>query len=336
MSRLMVVGILWLGTISSPSANAAEVGWVDTILPPASRSHDFGTVVRGSKIRHVFVLANTTSSQVRILEWRTKCGCTDVKAGAKVIPPGTQTTLEATIDTTRFTGPKKSGLTLVFSEPSFVQIDLNLDCFIRGDITMNPGLFDFGVVRRGKETPTAKLVLTYAGGRPDWEITQMKTRTAQVKVTSTEQSRTPDGQINFLLTAELQPDIPNGSFKDEVKLFNNEQKEAPLPISVVANIQSAVSMAPSIINFGPVKPGKSVTKIVMVRGSEPFSIKKVSPSKPELEVASPGDQTKPIHNLTLKFTAPTQAGPYHATMDVVTNLDNEPPAQLKTFATVVP
>jgi hypothetical protein len=336
MSRVLLVGILWLGTISFADARADQVSWVDVVLPPASRSYDFGTVVRGSKIRHVFTIANSTGSQVRIADWRTKCGCTDVKAGAKVIPPGTQTTLEATIDTTKFTGPKRSGLTLVFAEPSFVEIDLNLTCFIRGDITANPGLIDFGVVRRGKASPKATLVLSYAGGRPDWEIKQIKTRTAYVKIVSTEQGRSAGGQVNYLLTAELQSDPPNGLFKDEAKIISNEVVETPLPITIVANIQSAVSVAPSIINFGPVKPGQTVTKTLIVRGSEPFSIRKVSPSKPELKLDAPGDQAKPVHSLTLKFIAPSQTGPYHATIDLETSLANEPPAQLKTFATVIP
>jgi hypothetical protein len=336
MSRVLLVGVLWLGSISLADARAQQAGWVDTVLPPASRSYDFGTVVRGSKIRHVFTIANTTNSQVRIADWRTKCGCTDVKAGAKVIPPGTQTTLEATIDTTKFTGPKRSGLTLVFAEPSLVEIDLNLTCFIRGDVTVNPGLIDFGVVRRGKETPTKTLVLTYAGGRPDWEIKQIKTRTAHVKIVSTEQGRSADGQVNYLLTATLQSDLPNGAFKDEAKISSNEPRGTPLPITVVASIQSAVSVAPSIINFGPVKPGQTVAKTVILRGSEPFTIQKVSPSEPDLKFDAPADQAKPVHTLTLKFTAPSQTGPYHATMDVRTSLENEPLAHLKTFATVIP
>ena len=85
---------------------------------------------------------------------------------SRVIPPGTQTTIEATIDTTRFQGPKASGLTLVLDRPAFDQIDLNMTCFIRGDIALNPGQIDFGTVRPTGKLPSAALTLTYAGG-PD-------------------------------------------------------------------------------------------------------------------------------------------------------------------------
>lgn len=336
MSRLMLVGVVWIGAGLASTARAQSTSWVDAVLPPEARSYDFGTVVRGSKIRHVFTIANTTGGRIRIADWRTKCGCTDVKAGAKVIPPGTQTTLEATIDTTKFTGPKRSGLTLVFAEPNFVEIDLNLTCFIRGDVTANPGLIDFGVVRRGAKSPTQTLVLSYSGGRPDWEITQIKTQTAFVKIVSTEQGRSADGQVSYRLSAVLQSDPPNGTFKDEAKIFSNENRDAPLPITIVAKIQGAASIAPSIINFGPVKPGQTVSKTVMVRGAEPFTITRIAPSEPEIKVDAPTEQARTVHNLTLKFTAPSRPGPYHATMDVQTSFANEPPAHLKTFATIVP
>ena len=61
-----------------------------------------------------------------------------------MIPPGTQTTVEATLNTTNFQGYKASGLTLILDRPAFVEVDLNLTCFIRGDIVMNPGQIDFG------------------------------------------------------------------------------------------------------------------------------------------------------------------------------------------------
>ena len=70
------------------------------------RTHDFGIVARGSQVRYSFPVINRTEMEVRIVDWKTKCGCTNVRVGSKVIPPGTQTTIEATIDTTRFQGHK--------------------------------------------------------------------------------------------------------------------------------------------------------------------------------------------------------------------------------------
>ena len=56
-----------------------------------------------------------------------------------------------------------------------------MTCFIRDDVTLNPGQIDFGTVRRSDNLPTTALTLTYSGGRPGWEIAEMKTQTAKVK-----------------------------------------------------------------------------------------------------------------------------------------------------------
>ncbi len=333
MRRTMLMGLLGM-VISSPAVRAQGLDWVASALP--ERAYDFGTVARGSQIRHAFPLINRSDQEIRIADWRTKCGCTDVRVGAKVIPPGTQTTIEATIDTTKFLGYKPSGLTLIFDRPAFVEIDLNLTCFIRGDIVMNPGQMDFGIVRRSDKMPPASLTLTYAGGRSDWEVTKMKTQSSKVKAELRELSRTADGQINYTLTATLQPGVSNGYFKDEITLLTNDQSSPSIPISVVANIQSAVAVTPSIINFGGLRPGQSVSKTIVVRSKEPFSITRLSPSQEDLQPAEDERGPRAAHQLKLTFKAPEQTGPYHATLTIETDIKDEPPALLKTFATVVP
>ena len=288
MCRMMLIGLLGI-VVSSPAVQAQNLDWVASALP--ERAYDFGTVARGSQLRHAFPLINRSDQEIRIADTQTKCGCTNVRIGAKVIPPGTQTTIEATIDTTRFLGYKPSGLTIIFDRPAFVRVDLNLTCFIRGDIVMSPGQVDFGIVRRSDKMPPATLTLTYAGGRSDWEVTKMKTVSSKVKAELRELSRTADGQINYSLTATLQPGVSNGYFKDEITLLTNDQTSPSIPISVVANIQSAVAVTPSIINFGGVQPGQSVTKVVVVRSAQPFSITKLSTSEEDLQASEDDKDT---------------------------------------------
>jgi hypothetical protein len=333
MHRLMVLG-LWGFLVLCPAAFGQGLDWVAPALP--ERAYDFGTVARGSQLRHAFPLVNRTEEEIRIVDWRTKCGCTNVRVGAKTVPPGTQTTIEATIDTTKFLGYKPSGLTLIFDRPAFVEVDLNLTCFIRGDIVMNPGQIDFGIIRRSDKMPPAALTLTYAGGRSDWEVTRMKTQSAKVKAELREVSRTADGQINYTLTATLQPGVSTGYFKDEITLVTNDQNSPTIPISVVANIQGGVAVTPSIINFGGLHAGQTVSKTVLVRSSQPFTITRLSPSQEELQPAESETGPRPVHTLTLTFKAPERTGPHHAILTIETDLKDEPPAQLKTFATIVP
>ena len=46
--------------------------------------------------------------------------------------------------------------------------------------------------------------------------------------------------------------------------------------------------------------------------------------------------SKTIHSVNFTFKAPSQPGPFHATVEVQPDLKDEPPAKVTVFATVVP
>ena len=166
----------------------------------------------------------------------------------------------------------------------------------------------------------------------------MKTQSDKVKAEAREVSRSVDGQINWQITATLQPGIANGYFKDQITLVTNDTPAQTIPISVVANVQSAISLTPSIINLGRVRPGETITRanVVHVRSSSPFSLSKLSASSPALEAEEIKPGAAVDHILNLKLKAPQETGGFHAVLKVETDLKDEPVSQLKVFATVAP
>ncbi len=332
MRRVMI--LLATSAVLAARPSAAQP-WIDAVLP--ERQFDFGTVARGSKIHHAFKLINRTSQDIHIATWETKCGCTEVRVGAREIPPATQTTIEAVIDTSRFQGFKSSGLTLVIDRPEYARVDLNLTCFIRGDIMFNPGQVDFGIVQRTAQ-PTVSLTMSYTGGQPNWGVTRMVTQSTHVTAKVQEQARSADGQVTYRLTTTLKPTVPSGYFKDEITLFTNDPSTPTIPVSVTANVQSAVSVSPSIINLGHVRPGEVIKKTMLVRSNQaqPFKLTALKANRDELTANLDSDSARPLHLVNIIFTAPKQPGPYNAVFKIVTDLRDEPPAKLTVFATVTP
>ncbi|HEX8202396.1 MAG TPA: DUF1573 domain-containing protein [Isosphaeraceae bacterium] len=306
--------------------------WVATVFP--ERSKDLGTVARGSKVRHAFRIVNTTNQDIRILNWRTKCGCTEVRVGAREIPPGTQTVVEAVLDTTKFQGYKASGLTLVLERPQFLEVDLDLTCFIRGDVMLSPGSIDFGVVGRAGK-PTLALNLSYAGGQPDWQVTKMQTVTSALTATLQELGRS-EGAVQYQIVATLDPAAAPGYFKDELTLLTNDPASPRIPISVAAVVQAGVTLSPSIINLGHVRPGATIQKTVLMRAAQPFQVTAVKPTRGDIQATRPPAAARPIQALTVAVKVPDRPGPYNAVLEVTTDLKDEPPVSLTTFATVDP
>lgn len=317
-----------------PSA-AFSQSWVDSVMP--ERSFDFGNVARGTKVRHAFKVVNRLDQPLRIVDWRTKCGCTEVRVGAREVPPGAQTIVEAVIDTTKFLGPKSSGLTLVFDRPTYAEVELNTTCYIRGDITISPGTADFGVVSRASgNKPALSFSLVYAGAQPNWGITRMQTRSAQLNAKLHERSRSPGGQVQYQLDATLDPKGLAGFFRDEITLYTNDPSGPAIPLAVTATIQSAVAVTPSSLLLGQVKAGQEVKKTLLVRAARPFRVLAVKSDKDEVTFSPNADDEKPVHTVNLTFKAPQAAGGFSTTCEVSTSLEGEPPARVALFATVVP
>jgi hypothetical protein len=243
--------------------------------------------------------------------------------------------IEATLDTTRFQGHKASGLTLTFDRPNYLEKDLNMNCFIRTDVMVTPGGAEFGVVARGS-TPQVVLNLNYYGGHADWGVTKLQTISPHVEAKLQELSRSPGGVVSYQLVAQMKPSAPAGYFKDEITLQTTDQTAPVIPISVTANVQAAVTVAPAILNLGRIKAGQSVTRDVLIRSGKPFRITGSEATRPDLSIGKLPESAAPFHKVTVTFKAPSTEGPFHATLDLTTDLKDEPPAKLTAFATVVP
>ena len=99
------------------------------------------------------------------------------------------------------------------------------------------------------------------------------------------------------------------------------------PISVSANLQTAVTVSPSVLNLGRLRPGEVVKKTVLVRSSQPFKLTELQPSQAELSATPDPDGARPMHTVNLTFKAPAASGPYHAICEIATDVKDEPAAE---------
>jgi hypothetical protein len=101
-------------------------------------------------------------------------------------------------------------------------------------------------------------------------------------------------------------------------------------------VQSAVTISPSVLNLGRVRPGQVIRKSILVRASQPFRLAALKASAEDLSVTADADEARPAHTVNLTFKAPERPGPYHGICEITTDLKDEPVARVSTFATVGP
>ncbi|WP_169976682.1 DUF1573 domain-containing protein [Tautonia rosea] len=331
-----ILGLLLVSAMASQVQAQSATEWVEAVFP--ERSHNFGTVAKGSVLRHNFKITNRTNREVRISGWKPMCGCTDVNLGAQAIPPGAQTTLEVVFDTTKFSGYKATGLTLYLEQPSARTIDYSLTSFIQDEIEVTPGVLDFGDLKRGG-TAEKIVTLRYRGGQKNWRVIDMRHANSSLSAELQEVPRPGNDGVEYRLVARLDPNrLRNGNFRDQITLITNDEQRKTIPLSVVARVSPEVSLSPAVLNLGSVRAGQRVERTVLLRGSTPFRVMETKAVEGAIAVsgASP-DTSRPLHQIKVAIeTPPASNGAYHAILEIETDHPDEPPVRLTAFATVVP
>lgn len=95
----------------------------------AERSFDFGDIVQGDKVEHVFVMENTGNEPLILSDVRTTCGCTAPEWPRDPIPPGQKADLRVVFNSTGKMGMQNKVITVMSNAvtgPARVKIVTNV------------------------------------------------------------------------------------------------------------------------------------------------------------------------------------------------------------------
>jgi hypothetical protein len=299
------------------ASTAAAQDWAVKMFDHTS--HDFGAVARGAKVEHIFTIENIYEEPAEIESIRSSCGCTSTQLTRNRLETWQKAALTAAVDTRNFLGQKDSTITVVFSKPFPAEVQLQVHCYIRSDVVVQPGSVQFGSVRHG-ETRERDLTISYAG-RDDWRIERVLCDNTHVDITLNELGRNL-GQVTYALKVQLRPDAPVGYINDLLTLVTNDDnpRAARVPIEIEGVVTSAVTVRPSPLMLGVLQPGATVTRQVVVHGELPFRVTRVESDDPRISAAGNGEAKK-VHVIPVTFTADNQHGQTSAQLRISTDAE---------------
>lgn len=308
-------------SVAAPAA--AERNWADTLFD--ERSHDFGPVPRGAKVRHPFVLTNRTAGPLAITNLRVSCGCTSGRANVAQVAPGQAAIIEAEMDTRNFVGRKSTTLYVsVNANGQETEIGLGVSSMILSDVVLNPGSIDFGTVGRGQ---AGGQVLTIDRvGKPDWKVVKMVSA-SKALTASLQETRRTGGEVGYQLNVALKPDAPAGLVRDEIRLMTNDPETPGIPVLVTAQIRGDLSASPTLLPMGTAAKGTQAKGKFIVRSGKPFTIRKLEGDGDGFKLADSTPGAKPLHVVTLTYDPAqgTTRGDLHRTFRITTDLAGEAP-----------
>jgi hypothetical protein len=125
---------------------------------------DFGKVMQGETIKHVFSFSNKGSSTLEILSVGPSCGCQATSLSAKQIQPGQSGQIEVSVDTAILIGAIDESVNIITNDPRRPSVSLSIRADVQPEISVSSPSIFFENVPEGKEV-TKEVIITVAAER---------------------------------------------------------------------------------------------------------------------------------------------------------------------------
>jgi len=122
------------------------------------------------------------------------------------------------------------------------------------------------------------------------------------------------------MRVHLKPHAPAGVLQDQLTIVTNDSGGKTLLLPVEGRITSPLTVSPASLFLGVVKPGETVKKRLVVRGSKRFRILNILCDDPRFAFDTVAAESQSLHFVTLAFTASAETGEISKVIRVQTDL----------------
>ena len=304
-----------LATLLASPANAAN-NWVNEAF--AVKTHNFGTVGVASKTEFRFEIFNPLDQPIHLSKVRRSCGCTTPIIETPWIQPGETGSILARFNTDTFRGKKGATLTVVIDRPTYTEVRLRVDGYIRSDMVFHPGEVHFGTVDQG-DTKSSQTKVLYAG-RSDWQIRNIESNVdwlqPEVKL-----SKRGGGQIHYDIIVNILEHAPEGDFLNQLTLVTNDTRQPRAPLRVSGSVAPPIQIAPRNISIADIKVGDVISKRLVLKGKQSFQLRDIQCEGWEISF-EPTEDPKNVHIVNAQFKAIAPQPRKQITVNVQTD-DNQ-------------
>ena len=246
-------GCVWVGL--SPAFLSFFAAGAPQIAVPVT-AFDFGCRDAAETVTNRFVLLNTGDVDLHLTEIRTSCGCTSAEPGARVIPPGGETSLDVYFTLRGLQGPHSKSVSVLSNDPNTPNLTLWIKGEARAAVCLEPPACSFG--RVNPHEPPAPFKVRLGGYEPAVTITAAISDHPAFPVTIN-----PDGR-----SLTVQPPILTepGACRGRVTVSLSSPHRAPLTLPVYAWRDDLLRIHPAALVYGAqLRENRELPRLVLVR-----------------------------------------------------------------------
>lgn len=313
----LIVFTTGLALAQDATAKAPKLTPKLTIVEPLK---DFGTVPKGEKLVHAFLIRNTGEADLQIFSAQPACGCT-VADFDKVIKPGQTGKVLAEVETVSFAGPISKGVTLQTNDPNTPTAQVTINAVVKPYVEAYPaGFVRYNVLQGDAQTQTVTL---YSEEEEPFLIKSIEVPGPHVKAVHTKITKEEEkaktgrtGQNQYRIDITLGgPDAKIGPLAEKIKIITNSKRQPEYMVSLTGLVRPPYSVVPTVLNFSEVSPDEAAaTRTIMVQSNDrnlpgEFKVTRVESTNPKVFVAEAKPTDTPgRYEVTVKVAKEAKAG----------------------------
>jgi hypothetical protein len=318
------VGLLAPAALASPAAGTA--GTRPVIEVPETKK-DGGVVEEGTVVPFRFTVANRGAADLEITQVRPSCGCTITKWD-RVVKPGGQSVVEASMNTLYFHGAVAKHLTVISNDPDRPQMELTITARVTPLVKISPSTA--ALLSVDDRPVTQEFTLERSGGHP-MKIAQVIPNAPYLK---TEVTPLPgEGRYKLAVTATME--TPFGRSTVPLVVRTDLQKGGML--TFVLTVDRGIVIVPPMIFYGmlphhiKVPPQATVT---ITRISPAFHVKSVTADDPKLAPRLETVRDGAEYRVTVTYAGGWEIGLKRQTLTILTDDPKQPEIKIPIQAVV--
>jgi hypothetical protein len=307
---------------AAPTSGRASVMAVQSL-------YDFGTVLNGAQVKHVFKLKSVGTAPLIIGGVQTSCGCTVAKPTRSIVQPGDETDIAALFDTRTDRGPSSRIITVFTNDPKHEQLQLTMKGDVKVQVDASPSPVAFDKVKHGAEE-SRQVLITDAMNDKNFSVGPITNSNPNLKVTERPRG---DGKSGAALTITLLKTMPAGPFSDTVKVANSR---VPIEIVVFGTVLGDLDVTPAQVSFGIVPHRSGAERMVRLTNSGPHAVKITGLSSTNIAVTAVAEPIKPgqDYKITLQLRPNTPDGALRGMLAIKTDDPSQQTVQVPFYGIV--
>lgn len=258
----VIVSIFYSGVFAADIVKHKKIEINNLLEEPKivfeEQTYNFGKIYIGEIVEHGFKFKNQGSAELLVKNVKSSCGCTAALVSKSHLLKDETGEVQVKFNPGRYVGMVSKSVTVNSNDPESSSVKLTIAGEVIEEVSVNPRLLSFGIIRKGDSSTRSVEVKTI----PELKIRVKKVESPNPYISFTDNNADKDGTNRFQVTFSNYEYI--GKFTGVIFIYTSSNRQERLDIPFSGEVIGDITFYPEIVSFGQITQEQDANKSVIL------------------------------------------------------------------------